>query len=384
MRAYYFSVEIDIGSSGVENFSLRHLRSLVDLDLEQLDDVVFQDSETLGGGRLRRAIADRWADGDVTRVMATGGSSEANFLLMHGLLARGDEVVVLDPCYPQLHTIAEVRGCRMRRWPLRFSAGFVPDLDDARRAITAKTRMVVVNFPHNPTGASLDRAGQRELVDMASRVGAWLVWDNAFGELTYDTPPLPEVHRLYERGISMGTLSKAYGLPGLRVGWCLAPPEVLARMIRLRDYTTLHLSPLVELVASKAIEHADRLVALRLAEARQNLLTLAAWMELHQGAVDWAPPRGGVSAFPRLGRVADVDGLCRELAEAHRVLLVPGSCFGHPQHVRLGFGCRPDHLEEGLARLSRLLPEPLPDAAAGERRGRAGELLRDADERIAL
>lgn len=355
MRDYYFSTEIDIGSSGVENFSLAELRALVGLSLEEIDQLVFQDSETLGGSTLRRAIADRWAGGDVARVMATHGSSEANFLLMHALLEPGDEVVVLDPCYPQLYTVAEVRGCRLRKWPLRFEERFVPSLEEARKVITEQTRMVVVNFPHNPTGASVDLAGQEELVRIVSRVGAYLVWDNAFAELTYDAPQLPDVNLLYERGISMGTLSKSYGLPGLRVGWCLAPPEVLARMIRLRDYLTLHLSPLVELIACKAIENADRLVALRLAQARQNLATLAGWVERHRGLVDWVPPRGGVSTFLRLKGALDVDNLCRRLAEAHSVLLVPGSCFGYPQHVRLGFGCRTDHLEEGLYRLSVLL-----------------------------
>lgn len=358
MRAYYFSTEIDIGSSGVENFSLAELRALVGLELADLDHVVFQDSETLGGAGLRRAIAARWAGGDTGRVMVTHGSSEANYLLMHALLQPGDEVVALDPCYPQLQTVAEVRGCVLRKWRLRFAERFVPSLDAAREAITERTRMVVVNFPHNPTGASLDQAGQQELVGLAARVGAYLVWDNAFGELTYDPPPLPDVNLLYERGISMGTMSKAYGLPGLRVGWCLAPPEVLARMVRLRDYTTLHLSPLVELLAAKAIESADRLIELRLGEARRNLATLAGWIERHQGLVDWVPPRGGVSAFLRFDEVGDVDGLCRDLAESHGVLLVPGSCFGYPQHVRLGFGCRAERLELGLARLSLLLRQP--------------------------
>lgn len=119
--------------------------------------------------------------------------------------------------------------------------------------------MVVVNLPHNPTGATVTPDQQRELIDLCARAGAYLVWDMAFSDLTYDGPPLPDPGLFYERAVSMGTLSKAYGLPGLRLGWCLAPPEVLERFIRIRDYLTLHLSPLVEMIAERAIRGGDLL-----------------------------------------------------------------------------------------------------------------------------
>jgi aspartate/methionine/tyrosine aminotransferase len=217
--------------------------------------------------------------------------------------------------------------------------------------------MVVVNFPHNPTGATLDPAGQDALIAACDCAGAYLVWDNAFLELTHDAPPLPEPVLRYERAISTGTFSKAYGLPGLRVGWCFAAPEVLEQMIRVRDYVTLHLSPLVEMIAERAVLHADRLLAERTGLARRNRGVLAAWVEEHGDLVAWAPPRGGVTAFPRLHAVPDVEAFCHRLAREERVLLVPGNCFGHAQHVRLGFGRATEALEEGLARLSRQLRE---------------------------
>jgi aspartate/methionine/tyrosine aminotransferase len=153
----------------------------------------------------------------------------------------------------------------------------------------------------------------------------------------------------------MGTLSKAYGLPGLRVGWCLAPPEVLARMAALRDYLTLHLSPMVELIAARVIENADTIVGMRLAQARANRERVARWIEEQEGAVSWVRPTGGVCAFPRLHQVPDVEELCHRLAREHRVLLVPGTCFEVPGHVRLGFGRSPEELEAGLQRLSEVL-----------------------------
>lgn len=355
MRDHYFDAEVDIGSSGVEDYSLSDLRSLVGISHEDLDQVVFHDSRTLGGPALRQAVANRWGGGEVDRVIVTHGATEANFLTMNALLESGDEVVVLTPMYQQLYAIAEAIGCRLVWWPLRFEESFAPNLDDALRLIGPRTRMVVVNFPHNPTGATMTRDQQQELIRLCSRVGAYLVWDMAFAELTYDEPPLPDPGLFYERAVSMGTLSKAYGLPGLRLGWCLAHPEVLQRFIRIRDYLTLHLSPLVELVAQRAIEGGDRLLEPRREQARKNRDLVARWIAAQEGRVEWVRPAGGVCAFPRLNGVSDVVELCRRLVREERVLLVPGTCFGCPQHVRLGFGGSMESTQEGLRRLSRVL-----------------------------
>jgi capreomycidine synthase len=355
MREFYFDTDIDIGSSGVQSFPMGELRELLGVTHEEIDRIVFDDSQTLGGEGLRRAVAARWFGGETGRVMATHGSSEAIFLVMNALLEAGDEVVYLDPSYPQLFSIAESIGCEMRAWRLPFERGFEPDVEEAKRLINGRTRMVVVNFPHNPTGATLTAESQRELVAACARVGAYLVWDGAFAELVYDAPPLPDPVLSYERAVSLGTLSKAYGLPGLRVGWCAAASDVLERMVHLRDYVTLHLSPLIELVAERAVEHADRLLARRLPQARRNLDLSAAWAAENAADVEWARPRGGVSSFPRFPSVGDVTAFCHRAGREARLLIVPGDCFGHPRHARLGFGGATADLEKGLTRLSGLL-----------------------------
>ncbi len=353
MRDYYFNTELDIGSSGVENFSFGELRQLFNITPDDLDRIVLRDSWTLGGPDLRTAIGNRWAKGNAERVMATNGSSEANYLVMHSLLNPGDEVVVLDPCYQQLYSIAETIGCKLKHWPLRFEDSYRADLSEARRLIGPQTRMIVVNFPHNPTGASLLPAEQDELIELAAGAGAYLVWDAAFAELTYDDPELPDPGQRYDRSITMGTLSKAYGLPGLRVGWCLAAPDVLDRLVELRDYTTLALSPLVEHVAARVIENGDLLLKPRLAQAHHNLELLLTWVDRHREFVSVVRPQGGVCVFMRLHEIADVEDFCRQFADEYSVLLVPGTSFGEPNHVRLGFGCSTEELTEGLSRLSQ-------------------------------
>jgi capreomycidine synthase len=357
MREFYFSTEIDIGSSGVENFSLDDLGRLLDFSLEELRPLLLQDSMSLGGTGLREALAERFLAGDVACTMATHGASEANFLLSHALLSPGDEIVVSDPLYPQLFTVAESIGCRLRRWPLRFDREYHPDFDELRGLVNERTRMAIFNFPHNPTGASLTPEEGMELVEVFSKVGAYLVWDCAFSELTYEESPISQRQLLeYDRAITTGTLSKAYGLPGLRVGWCLAAPSILDRLVQVRDYITLHLSPLVEWIAERVIRRADRLVGPRFAQAKHNLEVVAAWVASQPESVEWVRPRGGVTAFPRL-RLTDSEALCRHLAREEGVMLVPGNCFGNPEHVRLGFGGSTMHLEEGLRRLSGCLEE---------------------------
>jgi capreomycidine synthase len=355
MRSAYFSTEFDIGSSGVESFQLRELREIIDIDLEDLDQIVFHDSQTMGGDGLRRAIADRYAGGLVERVMVTHGSTEANYLLHLAMVNAGDEVIVLDPAYQQLVSLAEGLGARVKKWKLREEVGFEPQLEDFQALLTPETRLVIVNFPHNPTGATLTHGQFDEFLAMIRAQGAWLIWDAAFAELVYDGQPLPDPTATYERAISMGTLSKAFGLPGLRVGWCIAPTSILDKCIRLRDYISLHLSPLVEFLAQRVIEHADTVIQNRLDRARTNLAICKSWAIEQPRNIDWIAPRGGVSAFPRLRNVENVYALCRQLATIDRVLAVPGSCFGRTQHIRLGFGGNREQLQVGLTKLTKAL-----------------------------
>lgn len=370
MRDFYFDTTIDLGSSGVQCWSLAELRGLLDIRQDDLDAITLDDSPSYGGPALRTALARRFADGDPDRVMATHGSTEAIFLAMNALLEPSDEVVVVDPGYHSLWSIAESIGCRLKRWTLRPEDGFAPDLDALRALVTPATRMVVVNFPNNPTGASLRPEQFEEFLGIVADSGALLVWDGAFTELNHGTAQLPEPSLRYDRCVSLGTMSKAYGLPGTRVGWCLGAPELLARFLPLRDALTICLSPLTEFIAERAIVHADRLLAVRRPQAARNLARLTAWAEEHADLVSWTPPLGGCTAFPAFSGIEDTEELCRELGSNHDVLLVPGSGFGHRNRVRLGFGGAETEFTAGLSRLHRTLTDraATPVHSSGARR----------------
>ncbi|MGW4310745.1 capreomycidine synthase [Streptomyces sp. SID8016] len=367
LRERYFQAKTDISSSGVHNYTFGELRALDPalLGTRELDELMFRDGPSLGDERLRAAVAARVRPGPGHVVMTTHGSSEALYLAFAALVRPGDEVVVATPAYHSLSGLATAAGASLRPWPLRPENGFAPDLDDLRAVLSDRTRLVVVNFPHNPSGACVDPRGRTELLDLVANSQAVLLWDGAFTDLVHDHPPLAEPSQDLDRVLSFGTLSKAYGLPGLRVGWCVVPQDLVSELVRIRDYLTLSLSPLVERVAAVAVEHADALITPRLTEARHNRRRVLEWAAASEGAIDCPVPRGGVTAFPRFTAHTDVTDLCERLLARHGVLVVPGRVFGQADRMRIGFSCPRPELERGLAAIS----EELGTHARGRRRG---------------
>jgi capreomycidine synthase len=355
LRDNYFTADIDISSSGVENYTMAELRSKTGIRPADLDQLVFSDGYSLGRPALREVIARGWGNGDPDHVMTANGSSEAISLVLSSLLGPGDEVVVVSPGYHLLVEYVIALGCTTRTWQLPAADGFRPDVDALEPLVTERTRAIVLNFPQNPTGACITEPELRRIIALAERCGAYLLWDAAFTSLVYDTAPLPPVSTLYERGIDFGTFSKAFGLPGLRFGWCVAPPDVLAACVRIRDYTTLHVAPLVELLAKAVLDDADSFLKPRLEQATHNRGIVADWAASEKDRVSLALPDGGVAAFPRVLGTANTDAFCDELFKRHGVLVIPGSCFGEPEYFRLGFGGATAELTTGLERLSEAL-----------------------------
>ncbi|MEV8638674.1 capreomycidine synthase [Streptosporangium sp. NPDC051023] len=354
LRERYFTLPVDISSSGVQNYSLGQLRDILGITMRDLDRVEFRDSPSVGCLPLREVIAERFGEGRAETVMVTHGSTEALFLALAAIISPGDEIVVLQPVYHSLYSIAETLGARLRVWRLDPEDGFTPDLDRFRDLLNERTRAVLVNFPHNPTGATLSAAAYEEFLALIARRGCYLLWDGAFTELVYDGPPLPDPRERLERAVSVGTLSKAYGLPGLRVGWCLAPTELLTTMIKVRDYVSICTSPLAEFLATAVLRDGDRVVGRRLRQAAVNREILCAWALDNQEHIELPLPHGGVSAFPAVRGVADVREICGDL-EARGVLIVPGFCFGYPDRMRIGFGGPTDVLNAGLLAISQVV-----------------------------
>jgi len=353
LRDYYFNAKYDLSGSGVEDFSVRQLNELIGLDLNNFNDLYFHDSPVFGSDALRTAIGTHYNQ-PASSVMVGNGSSEVIFLLMHALLDAGDEVIVVDPCYPALRQVADSIGCKVHDWTLDANYQFEPDLNKLAELINDNTKAVVINFPHNPTGVSLTHQQQLDLVALLQEKDIYLIWDAVFIDMQYNKP-LQDFHQLYDKTISLGTLSKSYGLPGMRVGWAFAPQEVLEKSMHWRDYTTICLSPLIEGIATHVIENADVLIKLRREQAQKNINIAKQWARQHNDAIDWQSPQGGVSTFPQFKQMDDTYDFCKKLIHEEGVLLAPGSCFGYPKHVRLGLGGSSEKLEIGLSLISKKL-----------------------------
>ncbi|MCB5178805.1 capreomycidine synthase [Streptomyces antimicrobicus] len=352
----------DISSSGVHPYTFAEIRDLCRIPASDLDAVVMDDSVSQGGAGIRQAVADRYAGGDADRVLVTHGSSEAIALTLSTLLHPGDRVVVQEGIYHSLGHYPRAAGCDVVTLPLAAVRDGEIDPEVLTALVTPGTAAVVVNFPHNPTGVTLSPQGLKALTERAAVTGAALVWDAATAEIAHRWEVLPDPGADGGDTVSYGTFSKTFGLPGLRVGWAVAPKDLLTATFPLRDRTTLFLSPLVELVAERAMRHADALIAPRAAEARRNLAYLTQWMAEHEDLVRWTPPEGGVCALPvfreleRAGSGPEaVERFCLELLARHRTLLVPGTAFGAPHGARLGFGGPEDSFRAGLAGLSQFL-----------------------------
>lgn len=354
LRVRYFDARVDISSSGVEPYDLRAVRRVTGMTVDDLDDLIFRDSPSNGQERLREAVANRFLLGSAHEPFVTSGSTEAILLAMSALVGPGDEVVVTAPSYHALTSHALAIGAALSQWELDLTGGR-PDLDRLRDLVGPRTRAVVVNFPHNPSGITLTACEYGELLSIVGDSDAYLFWDAAFAELSYDEPPLEDPSRFIERCISFGTLSKAYGLPGLRVGWCITPSSLVPRLITLRDHVTLSTSPLVEGIAARVVENADAVLAPRVEQARANREVVRRWLDDHVDLVAGPVPGGGVTFFPKLLGVDDARPVCKVLADRHGVLTVPGDCFDRPDRVRIGYGGPVNEVEEGLAVLVDVL-----------------------------
>jgi aspartate/methionine/tyrosine aminotransferase len=364
MTTYEMQVTWDIAESGIFPMSVRELLDLLppaerDAELARLLDLRLGYSEACGSAELRELLAATYEETSPDQVLVTTGAIEANFLLFNELLAAGDRVVIVDPAYQQLQSVPRAIGCDVALWRLRPENGFRFDLGELRSLATPGTRMIVINTPHNPTGALLSQVELQEIYDLADELGAWVVSDEAYRWLDLPgNPPLaPPARNLGPRAISVGTLSKPFGLPGLRIGWIAAPDAVARRCWGLRDYVSLSPGKMNDALAVLAVRHREQIASRTRAIVSENLPVAERWFANHADLVSWTPPRGGLLALMKYELDMPSLELANRLAEEYSVMLAPGSAFGYEGYLRIGIGPSPAVFAEGLAQTARCFRE---------------------------
>lgn len=362
MTTWELDVDCDIAESGILPLSLDDIYALVPsrkgVALERaLHGTSLGYSEARGSIDLRTALAATYARATPDDILVTTGAIEANFLLFNTLLEPGDHVVAVSPAYQQLHSVPRALGAEVDLWSVVQDDGFAYDLDHLRALVRDDTKLIVINTPHNPTGAMLDSAQLKEVVAIAERVGAWVLSDEAYRWLEHpDGVKLPApLHDSYERAISVGTLSKPFGLPGLRIGWFAANADIASKAWGIRDYVSLSPAKMSDIIAQVVIEQREHILPRNAAIIADNLVTANAFFERNADIVSWQAPRAGLLAMMRYSADIPSMDLANKLAAEARVMLAPGSTFGIENHLRIGVGQRQDIFAEGLRRTERVL-----------------------------
>jgi aspartate/methionine/tyrosine aminotransferase len=350
-----FSAELLLCSSDVESYALRELLALADDETRALwDELSLGYTETAGHPLLRAEIAALYPGLEPDDVLVFAGAQEAIFAFAQAGLGGDDHAVVVTPDYQSLHEVARAAGAEVSSVELEHASGWTLDLDEVRRALRPDTAAIVVNFPHNPTGAHIDRPTLDGLVEIAEEAGAHLFSDEVYRWLEHAPAALlPGAAELSARALSLGVMSKTFALPGLRIGWLACRDrELLARIAAIKDYTTICSSAPSEILALIALRRREEVVARSRAIVDANLPLLDEFFARWNGVFEWVRPRGSAIGFPRLVADVAIEDFARALVDEEGVLLVPGSIYEHPgNHFRIGFGRR--NMPEALARLER-------------------------------
>ncbi len=357
MSRWEMNVEFDIAESGIYPMSVNELFDLLpdverESTLARLLDLRLGYSEAPGSIELRSLLAETYRNTGPDNILVTTGAIEANFLAFNVLLDPGDHVVAVYPAYQQLYSVPRAIGCDVTLWKLRPENDFRYDLDELETLVRPNTKLIVINTPHNPTGAMLSASDLQRIYALAESLDARVLCDEAYRWL--DIPggdalasPLRD---LGERAITVGTFSKPFGLPGLRTGWLAGSADFIAACWHMRDYISLSPGKLNDALAVLALQQRERIVERTHAIVATNLATSERWFAENADVATWTPPRGGLLAMMRYSLDVPSAELADRLAGEYSVMLAPGSAFGYEHHLRIGVGQTPDIFAEGLAR----------------------------------
>jgi aspartate/methionine/tyrosine aminotransferase len=345
-------VRFNLSESGVRAMSAAELLNLAGGDPGVLDAALGY-PQSNGTEALRGAIAALYPGASPSHVVVTTGSAEANYVNCWALVEPGDAVAIVAPTYMQTWGLANSLGAEVRPIWLREDLGWQPDLADVTRAIAPGTKLVVVTNPNNPTGAVLSTEAMDHIARRVDEVGAWLLSDEVFQGAERSGKTTPSFWGRGERVIVVAGLSKAYGLPGLRVGWSVAPPEHTTALWTRKEYTTIAPTTLSDALAALALRVRPLVLERTRRIVRGNWQIVERW--LGASGLGWRAPDAGAIVWVRYDGSVRSAALAETLRAEQDVLVVPGEHFGMEGFVRLGFGLAPAELEEALERVARVL-----------------------------
>jgi aspartate/methionine/tyrosine aminotransferase len=355
MGKYEFSAKFLLSSSDAESQTIEELLSLEPGAHDAFMKHWCGYTESTGAPWLREVLATIYRQIHADHVVVVSAAEEAIFLFYHALLSPGDHAIVETPCYESALTIPKSTGAEVSEWYRKPDNGWSHDVAALERLIRPNTRAIYINTPHNPTGLLMPSGIFRRVLNLAASHGIYLFCDEVYRELEHDPATrLAAACDLYERALSLGSVSKTYGLPGLRLGWLACRDRaLLQRIVSLKHYTTICSSAPSEFLAALAFRHRQQFVDRNLQIVLRNLRRLSAFFAEHSDLFEWTAPNASTIGFARFTPQQDVQAFCEELAQQAGVLLLPGTVYDEPRHIRFGYGRR--NMPEALAQLESWL-----------------------------
>lgn len=319
-------------------------------------------SQTNGTPELRSAIATMYPGATIDNIQVTNGGSEANCVSLLHLIQPDDRVVMMMPNYMQVHGLARALGADVVHWPLAederaASPRWRPDLDALAQMAIAGTRAILICNPNNPTGARFTADELEIICNIAAKAGAWVLSDEIYRGAELDGAETPTIWGRYERAVVTSGLSKAYGLPGLRIGWVVAPRDTIEALWGIHDYTTIAPSAASDVLARIALDprRRARVIARTRGIVRTNYPIVRKWIEKRSPLLSHIAPQAGAIVFVKYRHAINSTALVHRLRDEQSVLVVPGDHFGMDHYLRIGFGSDPNHLEGSLQRIAEML-----------------------------
>lgn len=351
------TVDYNLTESGFHPYTLKEFLNAE--QFEELSNIVLGYGQTNGSIPLRKRISDLYSETDESNVLVTNGSSEANFVACHTLLEEGDEVLMMIPNYMQIWGIAKEIGCSIKPFHLREKNNWAPDLEELENLVSSKTKMIALCNPDNPTGYVLTADEMAEIVRIAKKVHAWIYCDEVYRGAELDGNTKPSFMDLHDKVMVTGGLSKAYALPGLRLGWLVGPKETIADTWAYHDYTSITAGIMSHYLGEIALrpEKRTEILSRNRTMLNENLKAVTAWFDQYGDLFEYVPPKGGGMLFVKYHLDINSTELSEWLRKEKSVFLVAGDCFGMDNHIRIGIGERKDYILEGLERVKDALKE---------------------------
>jgi aspartate/methionine/tyrosine aminotransferase len=351
-------VDFNLTESGVHPITLQELIGNDESLLNKLLSTEINYPHVNGSPPLRESIASLYNQATINNVLVTVGAAEANQIVMQTLLEDGDELATITPTYKQVWGIAENQGYKVKTFSLNSGDSWSLNIDELAAAVNEKTKIVAVVNPNNPTGHILTKTEMQHIIAAAERVGAWILADEVYrGAEREQEEESESFFGLYDKVISVGSMSKAYGLPGLRIGWIVAPPDTVEKVWRRHEYSTITASMLSNILAAHALspEIRPRLIARTRNYIRNGFPILQRWMDAQEGLFSYTPPQASAVSFIKYNLDINSNDLMLKLINEASVFIGSGESFGMDHHMRIAFGQEKEILEEAFARIQRTL-----------------------------